>query len=299
MHAVVLRYFDEVARRGSIRKAAQSLNVASSAVNRQILKLEEELGTRLFERLADGVRLTRAGEILIRHTRNTLYEFERTRSDIEHMRDLKTGHVSIAALESLLLEFLPDAVSEFAIDHPGITFAVNEAPPEAIVEAVATGEVDVGISFLPDSLPLAHVVAEIPAPLKLIVSPQHPLATRRFVRLQECAGYPLALIYGSRIVTDSLREELAATTEPQMTRVETNALDMVKRVVAANVCLGFLTEIGVRRELEEGTLMAIPLVDSRLSELRMGIIVPSEKRLAFAARIFVEHLTSCMNRLST
>src|SRR5260370_1159461 len=61
MHAAVLRYFDQVARLGSIRRAAESLNVASSAVNRQIIKLEEETGTALFERLRTGVRLTAAG----------------------------------------------------------------------------------------------------------------------------------------------------------------------------------------------------------------------------------------------
>jgi DNA-binding transcriptional LysR family regulator len=60
-----IRYFDEVARQGSIRKAADRLNVAPSAVNRQILKLEDELGAPLFERLPRGLRLTAAGEILI------------------------------------------------------------------------------------------------------------------------------------------------------------------------------------------------------------------------------------------
>ena len=63
MHAAVLRYFDQVARLGSIRRAAEALHVASSAVNRQIIKLEAEIGTPLFERLRSGVRLTAAGEL--------------------------------------------------------------------------------------------------------------------------------------------------------------------------------------------------------------------------------------------
>ena len=61
MHAPVLRYFSEVAERGSIRQAAKTLNIASSAVNRQILKLEENLGVQLFERVPGGVQLTHAG----------------------------------------------------------------------------------------------------------------------------------------------------------------------------------------------------------------------------------------------
>src|SRR5262249_60113172 len=80
MHASVLRYFLEVARQGSIRKAAQKLFVASSAVNRQILQLEEELGAELFDRLPTGMRLHAAGECVLRHVRSTLHDFELRRS---------------------------------------------------------------------------------------------------------------------------------------------------------------------------------------------------------------------------
>ena len=85
MHAPVLKYFSEVAARGSIRKAADNLNVASSAVNRQILKLEEELGVLLFERVPGGVLLTAAGEILKDHIRETLLSFERVQAEINNL----------------------------------------------------------------------------------------------------------------------------------------------------------------------------------------------------------------------
>src|SRR5260370_29936776 len=78
MHAAVLRYFDHVARHGLIRKAADALSVASSAVNRQILRLEDEMGVALFERGRSGVRPTAAGELLLRHRRETPNENQRT-----------------------------------------------------------------------------------------------------------------------------------------------------------------------------------------------------------------------------
>ncbi|HET9205716.1 MAG TPA: LysR family transcriptional regulator, partial [Burkholderiaceae bacterium] len=74
MHASILKYFVEVARSGSIRKAAQNLYVASSAINRQIRKLEEELGTELFDRLPSGMRLNAAGERVLQHVRGTLHD---------------------------------------------------------------------------------------------------------------------------------------------------------------------------------------------------------------------------------
>jgi molybdenum-dependent DNA-binding transcriptional regulator ModE len=107
MHAQVLRYLDEVVRRGSIRKAAEALHIASSAVNRQILKLEAEIGAPLFERRVSGVRLTPAGEILARHARETLYAFSRSRASIDDLKGLKTGHVRVVALDSLMVDFCP------------------------------------------------------------------------------------------------------------------------------------------------------------------------------------------------
>ena len=80
MHAVVLKYFLEVARCGSIRKAAQNLVVASSAVNRQILRLEDELGTELFDRVPTHIRLNAAGAGLQQHILSTLHGFHRIRA---------------------------------------------------------------------------------------------------------------------------------------------------------------------------------------------------------------------------
>jgi DNA-binding transcriptional LysR family regulator len=72
LHARILTYLDEVARLGSIRKAAARLNVASSAINRQILALENEIGTPIFECMPRRLRLTATGELLIAHVRETL-----------------------------------------------------------------------------------------------------------------------------------------------------------------------------------------------------------------------------------
>src|SRR4030095_1873090 len=97
MHASILKYFLEGARSGSIRKAAQRLFVASSAVNRQILQLESELGTELFDRLPTGMRLTAAGEVVLHHVRTTLHDFELLRSELDAQKGERSGHISIVA----------------------------------------------------------------------------------------------------------------------------------------------------------------------------------------------------------
>jgi DNA-binding transcriptional LysR family regulator len=134
MHAVILRYLDQVARVGSIRRAAEKLNVASSAVNRQILKLEAEIGVPIFERRGNGVRLTPAGEHLMRHTRNTLAEWRRTRLEIAAISGDIRGEVRITAIPSLLVRVVPRAIKAIAARHPNISFRVIDADPAEHVE---------------------------------------------------------------------------------------------------------------------------------------------------------------------
>src|SRR5258708_203932 len=85
-HLRFLRYVDEVARAGSIRKAAEQLHVTASAVNRRVMDLEEELGAPLFERRARGVRLTAAGELFVRYIREQSGDVERMKSQIEDLK---------------------------------------------------------------------------------------------------------------------------------------------------------------------------------------------------------------------
>ena len=84
LHSRKLLYINEIVRCGSIRKAAARLNVASSAVNRQILAFEEELGAPIFERLPKGLRLTAAGELCVEHIRDVLKNYERLEGRIRH-----------------------------------------------------------------------------------------------------------------------------------------------------------------------------------------------------------------------
>jgi len=148
LHAAALYYFREVARVGSIRKAASSMNVAASALNRQIINLEIQLGTPLYDRLPGGMRLTIAGELLLRHAVDTLHDFDRVRVAIDDLKAARSGHVAIAALDSLLVDFLPRAIDRFRVDFPAVTYSVMTAQPPEIPSMVATGDIDMGFTFV-------------------------------------------------------------------------------------------------------------------------------------------------------
>ena len=138
----VLTYVDAVARYGSIRKAAEALNVASSALNRQVLDLEMDLGASLFERLPRGVRVTSAGEAFLVYARLVISELKAVESRIEQLRGLVRGQVSVAAAESVAGELLPSAITQFQATHPYVRFHVRIGAPEELVEALAADQVD-------------------------------------------------------------------------------------------------------------------------------------------------------------
>ena len=115
---------DAVAKSGSIRKAAEILAIDSTALNRRILAIERELGFDIFERIPRGVRLTTAGEILVHHIRTQSSDFERVKSQIADLSGERRGHVSIACSQALLPYFLPEQISTYRNEHPGVEFSV-------------------------------------------------------------------------------------------------------------------------------------------------------------------------------
>src|SRR5258708_7240393 len=133
----IYSYVDAVAHHGSIRRAADALFIASSALNRRILSLEEEMGTTLFERLPRGVRLTAAGELFIDYVHRNLSALELVGSQIEHLRGLVRGHVRVAAAESLAGGLLPRALAPLQFNHPGVRFAIRIGVPRDMLAGLA------------------------------------------------------------------------------------------------------------------------------------------------------------------
>jgi DNA-binding transcriptional LysR family regulator len=129
MQFSALRYFLETARLGSIRRAAEVLYVAPSAVSRQIALLEQNFGAPLFERHATGVRLTTAGEVFAQQAHATVRDFDRLQSEIDDLQQLRRGLVKIFSVEATVAGLLYRTVEEFGRDYPGITYEVRVSAP--------------------------------------------------------------------------------------------------------------------------------------------------------------------------
>ncbi len=284
----IFLYFDTVVRCGSIRKAAEALRIASSAVNRQILLLESEIGCELLERLPRGVRLTAAGETFANYVRQTLADLEAVGSQIELLRGLVRGKVKIATVELAAGEFLPRLIGEFQREHPGVDFSVTVGTPDALATALLNDSADALITHETVLHKDISVVARAPQSFCALLAKDHPLASRKRLQLRECAGYPIALADNS-LAGRSLIEQAMATGsfrfQPALTSNSVATMKAYARLCQA-ICFQF--EIGCRGELASGEMVAIPLGDRALQSAELIVATRRERVLPVAAAAFVE-----------
>ncbi len=297
MHAAALLYLREVVRAGSIRKAAQSLHVAASAVNRQILKLEAELKIRLFDRLPDGMRLTPSGEILLRHVRTTLHGYEQAVAEIDSLRGIRSGHVRIATLDSLLLEMLPDVLERVANSFAAVTFSVVAASPIDVNRQLQAGEADLGLTFVAPFGPALQLIASAAAPVGAIMAASHPLATRCLLSFDDLLPYPALIQQGDLPSRAFVSDEFAAFRAAAQVRFASNDIDFIKRMLRAGLGVGFYTRLAFRQEIATGEMAWVPLASQRLMDQRVGLYVPTMRTLSPACNALVRVLAESLATL--
>lgn len=284
MHAAALRYFAEIARRGSVRRAAASLNVAASAVDRQLRKMEAMLGAPLFDRLPGGMRLTPAGAILLRHVTDTLLDFERVRAELDDLRGIKTGHVAIAAVDSLLVDFLPRTLARFRSDFPAVSFAVDAVEPADIARRVAGGDADLGFTFVGPPPAGTAWLASIAAPLGVVMPIGHPLARRRSVRFEDVRAFPILLQTGPLPRSMDVDPEFAAFREGLRPRLVSNSIALLKHAIRTGAGISFFTRLGFLAEIAAGEIVWRPLASRKIERLKLGLLAPTARAPSFAAQ---------------
>jgi DNA-binding transcriptional LysR family regulator len=293
----IFSYVDAVAHHGSIRRAAEALHVASSALNRRILDLEEELGTTLFERLPRGVRLTAAGELFVDYVRRNLSALELVGSQIEHLRGLVRGQVRVAAAESLAGDLLPRAIGEFQSSHPGVRFQVRISVPGDMLAALMGDTVDLMLTHETPAHPDASVLASVAHPFCAVMARDHPLAKRRALRLRDCFAYPVALADQSLAGRALIERALAKSSFHFEPALVSNSVEAMKAYARTSKAVCFQFKTGAAHDVARGEMVAVPLADPALSGTQLVLAARRGRVLPIAAAKFSEQLCQNLNSL--
>jgi DNA-binding transcriptional LysR family regulator len=283
-------YLDAVARAGSIRKAAERLFVASTALNRKIKEIEDALGTPLFERLPRGVRLTAAGEVMIAMVRRNMADLRATTSHIEHLKGNMRGTVRLGCAESVATDLVPASIAAYQLQYPAVKFSVSTGVTSNLTKALLEDDLDLLIVHDPTPSDLLKVIASVRQPLCAMVRPDHPLAKLSSVRLSDCQKFPVALgdaNFGSRKLIESIvsRSRISLNVV-----VEANSVQVLKEFTLASNCVSFQFEIGTRKDVASGTLCSVPLSDRALSNTKLSIAYRSGRTLPIASKSFSQLL---------
>jgi DNA-binding transcriptional LysR family regulator len=243
-----LRVLHEVARQGSFSAAADALSYTQSAISQQIAALERETGTLLVERNARGIRMTDAGEALVRHADAILTRLTDAEAELEAIAGLRGGRIRLASFATAGSTFVPHAIATFHNRHPAVEISLREADPEVSVPELKAGQLDVAILFEPHGagdLTDVEKVHLLEDPMSVVLPQDHPLASKAKVRLKDLEADAWVQTTSScpcgLIVTDHCR---AAGFEPRVA-FESDDYLTVQGLVAAGVGVALIPSLGL------------------------------------------------------
>ena len=296
-HLTHLRYIDVVAREKSIRKASEKLNITSTALNRRILALEEEVGTPLFERLPSGVRLNTAGELFIQHIRSQMTDLSRVLSQISDLSGVRRGHVIVGGGPEILSSFLPGQIAKYRQDFNAVQFDVLRQTPEQSLTALMNFETDMAFIFdsvLPSDL---DIVASVSQPLFALVHKDHPLAEQQILKLQDCLAWPIISPLSEGGLKTMLEVGRLRTAANLQTVIKTDEPNFISDYIRNENAIGFAIPLS----FEENTQIVKGLKSIAIDERDVppGIVHLVQRKgrvLSVAAAKFIDQIVQALNK---
>jgi DNA-binding transcriptional LysR family regulator len=288
-------YFYEAVRCGTIRAAADWLNVAPSAVSRQIGLLETELDASLVERHARGVKPTEAGQFVIEYFREQIAHRDDLLSRLQELRGLRTGHVNVVLGEGFVSDIMSGPMQLFSKQYPGIAVNLDLGGSNEVIRKITEDEGEIGLIYNPPHEPKLVSRASRMQPLMAIVAPGFPRASRTHtMTIQELASYPLAAThpsFGTRQMLQAVEFADKVRLEPIVT---TNSIAILKQFAKAGLGIVCLPEFAVSTELDAKELIAIPIEHRLLASAEAHVVTRVGRKLSVASNKLLQLMTSQM-----
>jgi LysR family transcriptional regulator, hydrogen peroxide-inducible genes activator len=247
-----LRYFAAVARTGTFSRAARECRVAQPSLSQQILKLEDEVGERLFERTQRRALLTPAGSLFLPHALNILEAAERGRQEIREMGGQVRGKILVGALPTIAPYFLPDVVRSFRTKYPGVELIIHEETTQQLLRGIEGKQLD--LALISDAPPSSRIEIQqlFSEELLLCLPATHPLVRQKkvvardlqyekFILMQE--GHCLGAQAQQFCETKGFRPEISCRSAQ---------IGTVLAMVQAGLGISLIPEMAVPRAIKNG-----------------------------------------------
>jgi len=285
MDIAAIKAFIAVADAGSFSLAADHLYLTQPAVSKRISALENELQTRLFDRIGRAVTLTEAGQTLLPRARHVLLELEDSVRTLSNLSGRVHGTLRFATSHHIGLHRLPPVLKQFVRRYPQVRLDIRFMDSEEACHAVELGELELAVVTLPPS-PAASLQTQTvwEDPLTIVVAPDHPLATKTRPGLPDLAAHP-AILPSPNTYTRQIAErafnQLALKLDVALS---INYLETIKMLVSVGIGWGLLPVTMLDRQLHALPVRALAL------QRQLGSVQHRDRTLSNAARTLCDML---------
>jgi DNA-binding transcriptional LysR family regulator len=289
MYFYQLVSFTRVAETKSITRAAEELFVTQPAVSKQIKALEEELGSRLFDRLGKKVHLTRTGEALYGHALKILRSVEEAKAAVKSLSGECSGELVIGTSDHISLHRLPDVLKSYIAAYPKVDLKLRCHRSETILEMVSGNLVDLGVITLPKVTP--DLVSKViwKDPMSLVFPKGHPLAVLKSIKLRNIANYGLILPEPGTTTRKTIDDAFSKRKLLPNVGMEVAYIETIKGLVKAGLGISILPDKAVEAEMKNGLLMKAAIRDAKVTR-NLGFIYLRDKYLSRPATEFLRFL---------
>ncbi|MBD0370554.1 MAG: LysR family transcriptional regulator [Pyrinomonadaceae bacterium] len=292
MQIETLKIFCDLVETESFSQAAERNFVTQSAVSQQVRALEEKFRRRLLERVRGRreVRLTNAGEVFYRESRNVLAAYALLQESMRELSGMVSGTVRVATVYSVGLHELPPVVRRFMELYPAAKIDLEYSRTTRIVRDVLSGAVELGVVAFPEKRRGLSIIPIRSDRLVLICPPTHPLAARKKIKASELQGQGFVL-FERDIPTRRATDKILKSHNVTVTRVaEFDNIETIKRAVEVGMGCAIVPRPSVLDEQRSGQLAVVALNEPEWTRA-VGVIHRSARTLSTAARKFIELLT--------
>ncbi|WP_325079622.1 LysR family hpxDE operon transcriptional regulator HpxR [Klebsiella aerogenes] len=290
-------YFMEVARSGSLRRAAVKLHISASAINRQILQAEASFGTPLFERLPEGLRMTTAGELLYDNLLRWQKEFRVTQQKFDELQGLKRGTVNVGMVQALAEGSFAAALAEIINQCEWLELVLQVDDSQSISDRVRQADVDFGLILDPEGQAGLNVLAFIEMEVGVVLPPAHPFAAASAISLGELSDERHILPGAPLMVHDRVAMLYRHYDFSPPNTVSCNDIRLIKSLVLKGGGVTVLSLLDVQDEVNNGSLAFVPLRNKLLRPLTLALCTAPSRQLSRPAQMAIQKLTLVMEEM--
>ncbi len=298
MQIETLQLYTDIVRLGSYSEAAREHDISQSAASQAIARLEHELGAQLIDRSCRPFVVTPAGRRLHEAALGLVASWEQAKADVAEARTRIEGVVRLAAIYSIGVHDVRRYVESFRATYPAARVELDCLHPDEVVDAVLGGVADLGIlSYPPRDRDL--VVIELrPEPMVLVCGPEHRLARRRTVRVDELAGESFVAFEETLPIRKSISRALRHHGVAVDVVLEFDNVETIKQAILTGAGVSILPQGTVDAEARRGTLVARPIAPPEFVR-PLGIILARHRTKSPAVERFVQLVQDTPPRVGT